>query len=236
MSNSLDKNNSNKSQILVVVAHSDDETIGVGGTIARHVMNGDHVYVLSLTDGVGARRNINLSGDIKKRLSASRNAAKILGFKWLDGEKFPDNEMDSVPLLSIVKRIEEIKNIVKPNIIYTHTSADLNVDHRLTCQATLTAFRPQPDEPCVEFRMFEVASATDYGYHNITNNFYPNLYVNIEETWKKKLSALKEYSSELRDAPHSRSLQGIEILSNYRGIQVGLYKAEAFEVVRRIIR
>ena len=86
--------------VLVVAAHSDDETLGVGGTIARHIAVGDTVYVMSMTDGVGARAD--QSADmIMKRREASERAATILGFKWLDGGNFHDNAMDTVALLSI---------------------------------------------------------------------------------------------------------------------------------------
>lgn len=224
-----------KNIILVVVAHTDDETLGLGGTIAKHVENGDTVYGVSMTDGVGAR--VEQDGEeIKKRAHASIKAGNILGLTWLEGGSFPDNSMDTVPLLAVVKVIEKAKSLVKPNLVYCHSSADLNVDHRVVSQATLTAFRPQPNDIWEEIRTFEIASATDYGHKSITNLFYPNLYIDIKATWNKKLSALREYEMEMRDAPHTRSFEGLENLAKHRGYQVGLYYAEAFEIIRKIER
>lgn len=225
----------NKHIVLVVVAHTDDEALGLGGTIAKHVENGDVVFGVSMTDGVMARGGQNEEG-IKVRAQASINAGKILGLTWLEGGSFPDNAMDSVSLLAVAKVIEKAKSLVKPTLVYTHSSADLNVDHRVISQATLTAFRPQPNEVWQEIRTFEIASATDYGHRSITNSFYPNLYVDITGTWKKKLAALNEYQMEMRDAPHTRSFEGLENLAKHRGNQVGLYYAEAFEIIRKIER
>lgn len=224
----------NKEKILIVVAHSDDETIGLGGTIANHIDDGAKVYCISMTDGVGAR-DTHTTQDIESRVDCSNQAANILGFEWLSSHKFLDNSLDCVPLLSIIKAIEKIKNDIKPTLVYTHSCADLNIDHRIVTQAVLTVFRPQPGEVCREIRLFEVSSATDYGNRAVTNIFYPNLFVSIGKNWPKKLSALKAYDSEIRDYPHTRSYEGIQNLAKFRGNQVGLDMAEAFEVIRRMI-
>ena len=225
----------NKHVVLVVVAHADDEALGMGGTIAKHVEKGDIVYAISMTDGVGARSE-NSEDKIKVRVEASIKAAKILGLTWIEGGNFPDNAMDTVPLLAVAKVIEIAKSLVNPTLIYTHSSADLNIDHQIVNRATLIAFRPNPNEVWEEIRTFEIVSATDYGHKSITNLFYPNLYVNIKKTWNKKLSALNEYKIEMREAPHTRSFEGIKNLAKYRGNQVGLYYVEAFEIIRKIER
>jgi LmbE family N-acetylglucosaminyl deacetylase len=188
-----------------------------------------------MTDGVGARGTED-SAEIKKRAQASINAGKILGLEWLEGGSFPDNAMDTVGLLDVAKVIERAKTLIKPTIVYTHSSADLNIDHRIVSQATLTAFRPQPNEVWEEIRTFEVASATDYGHKSITKEFTPNLYVDISETWQTKLAALNEYSMEMREPPHTRSFDGLESLAKFRGYQVGLPYAEAFEIIRKVDR
>ena len=224
-----------KENILVIVAHTDDETIGLGGTIARHAKDGDNIFGIAMTNGVGARKSHN-SLQINERKNAAQNAANLIGLKWLDVENFPDNAMDSVPILEVVRVIERVKSTINPTIIYTHSYADLNVDHRVVNQATITAFRPQPDEVWEEIRVFEIPSATDYGYKSTTGIFSPNLYINIESTWEIKRAALMSYMAEMRRAPHSRSLEGIEALAKIRGNQVVINYAEAFEVIRKIVR
>ena len=219
--------------VLVVVAHSDDECISMAGTIRKHVKKGDKVYVVSMTDGVGARDNVDES-EIIKRKHASDAASKVLGFRWGDCFDFRDNAMDSYPLIEVVKAIEQAKNIYKPTLVYTHSGADLNVDHRVVVNAVLTAFRPQPNEQCKELRLFEVASATDYGNVAITGSFSPNLFIDITNEWSTKVGSLKAYKEEMRDYPHSRSIEGIKNRAKLRGNQVGYNLAEAFEVIRKL--
>ncbi len=224
-----------KKNILVIVAHPDDETIGMGGTIAKHTSEGDFVNVITMTDGVSSRdKDLEVSKDARK--TSLEKVSKILGFKWVTCANFPDNAMDSVPLLTITKFIEGIKQSINPNIIYTHSGSDLNIDHRIVSQATITAFRPQPEEMWEEIRAFEIPSATDFSHKSIAAPFSPNLYINISDYWPLKLAALKEFQQEMRPAPHTRSFEGLHNLAKYRGNQSGLNYAESFEIIRRINR
>ena len=221
------------STVLIVAAHSDDEALGCGGTIARHVHIGDKVFAVKFTDGTGAREG-NDDYLIAARDAAAQESARVLGFSWHAAGSFPDNMLDGVPLLDIVRFIESAKSAVTPDIVYTHSAADLNIDHRRVCEAVLTAFRPQPGEYCREIRCFEIASATDYGHGSVTGTFRPNLFINIKETWPQKLQAIEAYSGEMRSAPHSRSVEGLAALAQLRGMQTGLEMAEAFEVLRKV--
>lgn len=219
--------------VLVVVAHSDDESISMAGTISKHVKKGDKVFVVSMTDGVGARGDAEMD-PIKERKKASLVASEILGFEWGYCYEFNDNAMDGYPLIEVVNAVEKAKQKYNPTLVYTHSGADLNIDHRVVANAVLTAFRPQPNAKCKELRLFEVASATDYGNSAITGSFCPNLFIDITNEWSQKANSLSAYSAEMREYPHSRSIEGIKNLSRIRGNQVGLEFAEAFEVLRKI--
>ncbi|MDB4626544.1 PIG-L family deacetylase [bacterium] len=219
--------------VLVVIAHSDDESISMAGTITRHVSRGDKIIVVSMTDGVGARGSAKID-DVNSRKVSADAASKELGFQWGECYDFNDNAMDAYPLIDVVKAVEKAKNEHKPTLVYTHSCADLNVDHRVVASAVLTAFRPQPSETCREIRLFEVASGTDYGNAAVTGSFIPNLFVDITNNWASKERALKAYSAEMRDYPHSRSVEGIKNLAKLRGNQIGRDMAEAFEVIRKI--
>jgi len=219
-----------KKKVLICVAHRDDETIGCGGTISKHVANGDRVYCFSLTDGVSARIN-KKTNDEKIRLKNSIDASEILGFKWIDLiEQFEDNEMDKVSLLSVIKVIEKVKKKINPDIVYTHFDGDLNIDHRIVSQAVLTAFRPIKGEKVEKILFFEVLSATDYS----SKNFIPNYFNKIDKYWKKKDKALKAYGDEIIKTKTSRSLEGVENLARYRGNFCGYRYAEAFKLIREI--
>ena len=227
-----------KKRILICVAHPDDETIGCGGAIAHHVRKKDKVYCIYMTNGIGARHSKTKDNLINQRKKNSLLASKILGFKWLldcCGD-FPDNAMDKVRLLDVVKIIEKAKKKIMPHVIYTHNPHDLNIDHRIVSEATLTAFRPQAKEIWEKILAFEIPSSTDFAYFRNSKNFQPNYFLNIKKYWKKKKQTLLAYKGEIKKFPNSRSIKGIEILSKYRGLQNGLSQAEAFQSLKEIKR
>jgi LmbE family N-acetylglucosaminyl deacetylase len=217
--------------ILVIAAHSDDEVLGCGGTIAKHIANGDSVTVMFMTDGVSSR---GLNDDNANfRVNASIQAMDILGVKDIRQFNFPDNKMDSIPLYEVVKDIEEVINNIQPNIIYTHYSDDLNVDHRITHQAVMTACRPQVWCSVKQIFCFEILSSTEWNSYS-KSKFNPNKFINIDQFWLLKKSALEAYSKEMRPHPHSRSMEAVEALAVLRGSTVGLKKAESFQIERII--
>ncbi len=217
--------------ILVVAAHADDEAIGCSGTIARHVAEGDNVHLLFMTDGVGAREIVADEAD--DRLSAAEQAAKILKVSSVTNLSFPDNSMDALPLLDIVKEVEAKIKEVKPEIIYTHHIGDLNVDHQIAHRAVMTACRPQPGFGVKAIYAFEVLSSTEWQTPSVLP-FIPNVFVDISEYLSTKMQVVTAYEEEMRDVPHSRSLKHIELLAQHRGYSVGVHAAEAFMLVREI--
>lgn len=218
--------------VLVVAAHPDDEVLGCGGTIAKHVDEGDMVYIIFMADGVTSR---GVKDDfIDKRNLSAVEASQQLGAQTPYFLGFPDNRMDTVALLDVVQKLESHIEKLKPSIIYTHHFGDLNIDHRITHQAVLTACRPQPDFCVKEIYTFEVLSSTEWQSPYV-NSFSPSMFVDVSKYMNKKMDALKSYESEMRPYPHSRSYKNVESLAIYRGASVGVECAEAYEVVRVLI-
>jgi LmbE family N-acetylglucosaminyl deacetylase len=211
--------------VLVVAAHPDDELLGCGGTIARHAREGAKVHVLFMTDGVGARGSS--VGEAARRKSAEA-ALKILGAEAPVFLNFPDNAMDGVVLLDIVKKVEETVARVKPTIVYAHHGGDLNVDHQATHRATMTACRPLPGSSVRAIYGFEVLSSTEWSL----TPFQPARFAGIDI--ELKLKALREYHQEMREAPHARSYEAVKALAVVRGASAGLPAAEAFSVLRLV--
>lgn len=216
--------------VLVVAAHTDDEALGCGGTIARHVAEGDVVYAAFMADGVTSRGEVNES-DIASRNDAAEKARRILGIKENFYLGLPDNRLDSIPLIEVIKQLESIIVKLKPNVIYTHHHGDLNVDHRVTHKAVLTACRPIPGSSVREIYAFEVMSSTEWSTPSLMP-FIPNHYVNISNHKNEKLAAINAYKLEMRYPPHSRSIKHLSHLIEHRGNSVGVDAAEAFMTVR----
>lgn len=224
--------------VLIIAAHPDDEVLGCGGTICHHVENGDKVDVLIMVEGATSRsdsRNRELhSEEISNLSKAAKHVQNILGINSLELHNFPDNRLDSVDLLDLTKIIEIKIKAFNPNIIYTHHSGDVNVDHRRLHKATITACRPTPTSKIKRILSYETVSSTEWQPEGSDSSFHPNWFVDIEKYWSKKKQALQAYQSEMREWPHPRSLDGLEILGKWRGSQIGIPLAEAFKLLRNI--
>lgn len=224
--------------VLVVAAHPDDELLGVGGTVAKHVANGDTVFAVILGEGQASR--FSCRDDIPEQLIEelhhdSISAGKFVGFEKIFFEKLPDNRFDQIDLLDIVKKIEKLVSELKPKIIYTHHGGDLNIDHQITYRAVLTATRPVNNCSVKELYTFETLSSTEWNFSAGTQSFIPNVFVDIEEYFQKKVDAMRCYKSELCEFPHPRSIKGMEVLAQKWGSVVGKQYVEAFQLIRKIV-
>lgn len=219
--------------VLVVAAHTDDEALGCGGTIARHVAEGDTVYAVFMADGVTSREG-SVQDELIGRNAAAESVREILGIKENFYLNFPDNRMDSIPLVDVVQKLEPIIDKLQPNIVYTHHHGDLNVDHRITHQAVMTACRPQPGSRVRAIYAFEVMSSTEWATPT-AEPFLPNYFVDISKYLQKKNDVLNAYHMEMREVPHSRSAEHLITLACHRGQSVGVLVAEAFMSIRVVI-
>jgi N-acetylglucosamine malate deacetylase 1 len=224
--------------VLVIAAHPDDEVLGCAGTLVRHTRSGDQVHIAFLTDGVSSRgrEQTGRAAEILRRRASASEAARIIGANPPHFLDFPDQRLDSVPLIEIVQSIERLAAPLQPEMIYTHSVDDLNIDHRLACAAVLTAFRPTPDQSVSAIYGFEILSSTEWNFGTSNVGFRPARYVCISDALKLKLSALEAYDEEVRQFPHPRSYDAVRALAALRGSTVGVQAAEAFSVLREVVR
>jgi len=219
--------------ILIVASHPDDEILGCGGTIAKLSNQDNKVSLCILGEGVKSRDNWkqeeydNLHNSIIK-------ANKCIGITEDNIHVFdyPDNQFDSIPLLDIVKTITLVKNKVKPDIVFTHSPNCLNIDHKTTFDAVVTATRPMEDETVKSIYSFEILSSTEWSF---PLSFNPNVFFDIKETIRDKVDALMKYKTEIRSYPHPRSSYGVYSYAQLWGMKIGVPFAEAFECVRMIL-
>ena len=226
--------------ILVIAAHPDDEVLGCGGTIARHSASGDRVDILILGEGMMSRADTRDDTQYRERLADlrenSRKACSILGASEVVHYDFPDNRMDSVDLLDIIRTVEGCIEQFRPEVIYTHHIGDLNIDHAIVAKAVISATRPLPNSLIPEVYAFEVLSSTEWSFGSGVDSFRPNYFIGIDDYLDKKVEAISIYQSETNPFPHPRSAEAIKTLAQRRGSQSGLKAAEAFMLLRKISR
>ena len=223
--------------VLVIAAHPDDEILGCGGTAARLVREGREVHFAILGEGITSRhldRDAADSGQLEQLHRQAHAAAAKVGVRNVHLHHLPDNRVDTVPLLDVIKIVEDLIDRIRPEIIYTHHAGDLNVDHGIIHRAVLTATRPIAGQGVREIYAFEVPSSTEWAFQSIEPSFRPNTFVDITRSIEAKIAAMECYESEARKFPHPRSPEALRAIATRWGSVVGCAAAEAFELVRSI--
>lgn len=218
--------NKDSKKILILAAHPDDEVLGCGGVIQRYKESKNEIYVCIVTDGSSTQYSGNKKIARQKDVECEK-ANKLLGVKRVFRLNFPDMKLDTIPHFEVNNKINEIVEKIKPNVIYTHSSLDVNKDHYFVNQSTQVVVRPGKSY-LVKVYEYEVFSSTEWARDKA---FIPNTFVNIEKYIDKKIEGFKKYRTEVRKYPHPRSPEGIKSLAKYRGLQSGYKYAEAFRLV-----
>ncbi len=225
-------------RILVIAAHPDDEVLGCGGTICKHVAQGDLVSVLYLSEGVSSRDVLDPSKDwtkeIEEREQFAINACKVMGADIAGFLRYKNLRMCDDSMLDIAKNIMKVIAVFQPLVIYTHAGGDMNSDHRVVNEAVITACRPVGGLSVKRIYSFEVCSSTEWSSTSIGEYFIPVKYVDVSAYMQQKQDAVECYDFEMRPYPHPRSRENIKALSQVRGMAVGLNAAEAFMIIREI--
>jgi len=214
--------------VLVIAAHPDDEILGVGGTLRRHVLRGDRVHVLILCEGETVRYR-------GRKVDLHRNsiaACRRLGTKPPIHLGLPDQRLDTLSLVDVIQPLEKHLKRWKPRRVYTHFFGDVNRDHRIVAEAASVACRPLGRE-LETFLAFETPSATEWG---VPYSFSPDYFVDITATLPDKLAAMACYPSEIGAYPHPRSLRHLEERARSWGVWAGAEAAEAFLLLRHTWR
>ena len=225
-------------RVLVVAAHPDDEVLGCGGTIAQHADAGDQVQVLIVAEGATSRLHkrdrLQADEELFTLAQSAQRAGSILGAAGVELLDLPDNRLDSLDRLDLIKLIEQRIDRHQPQVVYVHHAGDVNVDHRRLHEAVVTACRPTPGHTVKRLLSFEVASSTECQPPGSASVFQSNWFVDISLQWQRKREALEAYASEMRARPHARSLKAVEHLARWRSAQVGVELTEPFCVLRQL--
>jgi len=220
--------------VVVVAAHPDDEVLGVGGTIQKHIRKGRSVTVIYVTDGFYGDADDDMVSSKRKNATDAMNILGVtdiifLGFKGLRLDSYKKSLLNST-LTDTFKKI-------KPKIVYTHHWGDVNFDHEIVFDMTIVACRPHRGMTIDALYTYETLSSTEWAAPNRDSSFLPNTFVILDdEAVSLKVAALEQYVTEIFDYPHPRSSQGIRVLAQHRGLMISEEFAEAFHLVRHINR
>lgn len=218
-------------KILVIAPHPDDEVLGCGGTIAKHNLNGDEVYLCIVTKAYPPEWS---EDEVEERKKEVFKAGESLGIKQVYFLDLPTVKLDTIPQKELNNLIAQVIDKVKPQIIYIPHKGDVNKDHQIVFDATMVAIRPKPDLLIEKVLSYETLSETGWAAPFPESAFIPNVWVDISGVVETKLKAMSEYKSELKEFPHPRSLEAISAVAKMRGATVGVEAAEAFMLVREI--
>lgn len=227
-------------RILLVVAHPDDELLGLGATMHKLIKEYSvQTHVVILGEGITSRSDKRDAEKWKEELEIHRAnihaAQKAIGYHSVSIYDLPDNRFDTVALLDIIKLIEKEKAEFKPEIIFTHHGGDVNIDHQRTFEAVITACRPLEHEQVKTIITFETPSGTEWRASTDPRHFIPNLFFSVsKENVEAKIKGMESYEFEKRAYPHPRSPEALTIQAQRWGITVGTDFAEAFALVRGI--
>lgn len=218
--------------VLIVAPHPDDEVLGVGGTLLRHLAEGDAVHVVICTKGEHERFGAE---QVERVQEEARRVHAFLGVTSSHFLDLPAARLDTIPGSDINDALGKVFARIKPNIVYAPHPGDVHRDHQLVFQAVMVCARPGGGEAPRRIQTYETVSETDWYAAPMTPAFVPNVYVDISSFIDRKLEACAMYESQLRPAPHQRSLEALRALSITRGHAMGMRHAEAFTLIRQIM-
>jgi LmbE family N-acetylglucosaminyl deacetylase len=227
-------------KIMVVVAHPDDELLGLGATMNRLIQTaGVTTHVVILGEGITSRSETRDTEKWKAELAIHRgnihDAQQAIGYHSVSIYDFPDNRFDTVALLDIIKVVEKEKEQFLPDVIFTHHGGDVNIDHQRTFDAVITACRPMAHERVRTIITFETPSGTEWRAPSDPRHFLPNLFIEVsEENLQAKITGMESYTFEKKPFPHPRSPEALKIQAQRWGVANGVHYAEAFQLIRSI--
>lgn len=219
-------------KVIVISAHPDDETLGAGGTLLKHINEGDQINWLIVTDvfeeeGFSKERVLSRKEEIE-------NVTTMYSFKNVYKLGYPTMKLNDTILFELVNKISKIFQDLQPEIIYVMNRSDAHSDHRIVFDAVMSCTKSFRYPYIKKILMYECISETEFAPVLPEKTFMPNYFVDISNYFQTKIEIMKVYDSELGEHPFPRSIKNIEALATFRGASVGVEHAEAFQIVKYI--
>lgn len=221
-------------KVVVVAVHPDDETLACGGTLLKHIKNGDEVYwviVTEISEKHGFEKNV-----VEKREREIKAVAEKYNFTDTIQFRLPTMKLDELPYSKLIFHFSTTFNKIQPNILYLPFKGDVHTDHRIVFDTAFSCTKNFRYPSIEKIYMMETISETDFAPALTENAFIPNYYVNISNEFSKKQEILSLYDGEIKAHPFPRSLRNVEALATIRGSQIGVEYAESFMLLKEIVK
>lgn len=218
-------------KLLIIAPHPDDEILGCGGTMIKHIEAGDEVYVCIATKGC---LPLFSSEGTERTRSEARNCHHHIGVKKTFFLDLPAVMIEKENRYDVNDKILDVIKQVQPDEVYIPHWGDMQKDHQIVAESCMVALRPKYEPKVKRIYSYETMSETAWNAPNVQNEFIPNVFVDITNTIDKKLEALSFFHSQLSSFPDARSAEAIKALAMYRGALMHYQAAEAFMLIREL--
>ena len=215
-------------KVLVIAVHPDDETLGCGGTILKYKNQGAEVHWLICSE---SKNNAEFHSKRKKEIE---KVASMFSFDSVINLQLEATKIDNYSMSTLVEKISNVINKLKPDTIFIPFRADVHSDHRSIFEASISCTKSFRYPFIKRIYMMETLSETDFSLNIKDESFMPNTFVDISDFMDKKIEIMNLYVGELGDHPFPRSVKNIKALATYRGATAGCYYAESFMLIKEI--
>lgn len=221
-------------KVMVVAPHPDDETLGCGGTLLKHLQAGDEIYWVIMTQ-METRQGFK-EEVIARRNKEIKSVSARYGFSKTYQGGFATMELDKYSMVELVDFVSNAVKDAQPNIIYMPFPGDIHSDHTIVYEAVKSCTKSFRYPSVTSLRVYETLSETDFALQTNSSGFQPNLFVSIGDFLDEKIEIMKIFDSELGQHPFPRSERAIRAQATLRGTVAGVEAAEAFMTIREIVK
>lgn len=215
--------------VVVVAPHPDDETLGCGGTLLRHLAEGDSVHWLIATEMTAEAGYTD--SEVEARDRVIQGVADAYPFDGVVRIGHSTARLDRVPIANLVRDFGEVFDEIEPEVVYLPFPNDAHSDHRIVFEAAVACTKWFRQSSIRRVLAYETVSETDQGRHPGRVGFEPNVFLDITERLDRKIEILELYEGEVGEHPFPRSERAIRALAAIRGAASGHNSAEAFRLI-----
>ena len=212
-------------RVLIIAPHPDDAELAMGGTIVKMVKSGWDVIIVDLTDGEPTP-----FGSKEQRAKEAQEASRILGINERTCLEMPNRYLRAT--LENRRKLSEIIRLNRPDLIFGPVLPDYHPDH-VEAAKLIEGARFEAKFEKTDMQGTPHWVSREYGYYCAyrLDLDKPSFIVDITDLWDKKIMALKEYQSQIKNISSANPvslLEKVEVACRYYGQCIGSRYGEPF--------